>query len=193
MAPNLTRKKKKDGCTNWHSSHFPPKWDANVNSIIANRRLSWTQVDYTVLMGHVSFLSNAIPSIHAGRKCSCEIQSHLSEVKWESFPALPSSLAKTLIACPAFCSQAGLIPHRLGEKQHSFVPHRLQQRRYCLWFQTFKQPPQKSSGSYKPVNTDQNWKPLLVFVLVSFHLEKLEAKRYFIGFCTEHAFRLESL
>lgn len=109
VAPNLTRKKKTDRVLIFHPSETQ-MWIP----LFHNRRLSWTQVDYMVLIGHVSFLSNAIPSIHAPHKCSCEIQSHLSEVKWESLPSLPSSLAKTLIACPAFCSRAGLIPHRLA-------------------------------------------------------------------------------
>lgn len=118
-----------------------------MNSIIANRRLSWTQVDYTVLMGHVSFLSNAIPSIHAGRKCSCEIQSHLSEVKWESFPALPSSLAKTLIACPAFCSQAGLIPHRLGRNNTHLYHTDFNNGATVSGFRHLNNPPKKVQGA----------------------------------------------
>lgn len=72
---------------------FALQSDTTVNPIIEKRRPSWTQVDYTLLMGHVSLLSDAIPSIHAPHKCLCEIQSHLSEVKWESFArsSLPDS------------------------------------------------------------------------------------------------------
>lgn len=42
------------------------------------------EVDYTLPMGYVCLLSDALPSLHAPQKCLCEIQSHLSEVKWES-------------------------------------------------------------------------------------------------------------
>lgn len=49
------------------------------NSIIEK-----VEVDYAPLVGSVCLLSAAFPPLRASHKCEHEIQSHLSEVKWES-------------------------------------------------------------------------------------------------------------